>query len=95
MENLKNNQILGGFIVKMDEFLLKGSFMNVNEKRYIDIPTEPKETKTSELNQFILSFPYIYSKIKKRFLGGINMKMNEEFLLDGEFMKETEKICQL
>ena len=79
--------------MKMDEFLLKGSFMNANEKRYIGIPTEPKETKTSKLNQFILSFPFIYSKIKKRFLRDINMKMNDEFLLDGEFMKETERIC--
>ena len=79
--------------MKMDEFLLKGSFMNSNEKRYIGIPTEPEETKTSKLNQFILSFPYIYSKIKKRFLRDINMKMNDEFLLDESFMKETERIC--
>ena len=84
--------------MKMDEFLLKGSFMNANEKRYIGIPTEREETKTSKLNQFILSFPYIYSKIKKRFLRDINMKMNDEFLLDESFMKETvmketERIC--
>ena len=79
--------------MKMDEFLLDESFMKETEKRYIGIPTEPEETKTSELNQLILSSPYIYSKIKKQFLRDINMKMNDEFLLDESFMKETERIC--
>ena len=62
--------------MKMDEFLLKGSFMNANEKRYIGIPTEPEEMGVLEFNQFIrkindpeqIAFSYKYLEIKKQFL---------------------------
>lgn len=62
--------------MKMDEFLLDGSFMKGTEQICVGIPTEPEEMRVMEFNEFIrkindpeqIAFSYKYLEIKKQFL---------------------------
>lgn len=83
-----------------DKFLLKGSFINANEKRYVsipepepeqvcvDIPTEPEEMRVLEFNQFIRKI----NDPEQIAFSHIYLEIKKQFLASHKFNNARNKI---